>query len=1268
MKFPAATLPLGGICLWLMFLAPAGAQSPQDLTSLLEANPDLRDPAQRSRVTAGMKGIEEARKQRARTEAARQGLPERRSGPGGRYSELVDWLDGKPLYLSTNNGNAAISTGVDLLRPAPYSLSGSGVIIGLWDGGAARSSHTEFGGRVTVKDASSVIDHATHVAGTLGASGVVPSAKGMAPAATVDSYDWNSDSSEMISRGAVVAGDPGKIQLSNHSYNYIGGWNYVGGSVTWEWHGSGTSSTSVEDDFGRYNTYARDADSMAYNAPYYLVFRSAGNERTDNPSTGQSVALAPGGTAVTYDAATHPGGDGSYRGGYDTIGFNALGKNVITVGSASDAVAGGLRSPAQAEVSYFSSWGPTDDGRIKPDVVANGDSLYSTLGSGDNAYGAYSGTSMASPNACGSASLLIELYNRLFPGQAMRSSTLKGLLIHTADDRGTPGPDYQYGWGLVNAKAAADVIRISHDSPDTATLVENQLNSSLLTRTHPFAWDGISPLRATLCWTDPAGTAATTVDSRSPRLVNNLNLKIIAPDGTEYRPYVMPFVGTWTQSSMALPATTGINNTDNVEQIYIAAPPLPGTWQAVVSIPASPTATQHYSLLMSGTAPAAPLPPELVSITPDSAVSGLMTVTLSGANFRSGASVKFTLAGQNEVIAALTTTTATTLSGSLDVTGMVSGLWNVTVTNPDNQSSTLPASFAVTGTLWSQNFDTEAPPWTASANTGTSNWAPVTSQSHTSATAWFASGPATKNTDNLVSETISIPANASRLKLSFWHQYNLESRNDGGVLEFSINNGAWFRVTNTGSAESISSGGYNVTMRTPTGSSASRNEFAGNPAWSGTSGGSFSKVIVSLTDTAKYAGKSLRARWRLGTNGSIASPAGWFVDSVELTGTSGLLNQAPSIITPAEATPPLVTGMTTELSVTAADDGGAAGLTYTWSATGGSSELPVGFSENANNAAQLTTATFPSAGDYSLLVTIRDAAGATATGSVEVTVTQTPSQITVSPNSASLVYGATQLFTAAVQDQFGDPQLPLPDLIWSASGGGTIDASGTFTAQEPGGPFTIKATHGTVSGSSSVTINQAPASIILSNLAQTFDGSPRSVTATTLPAGLPVEISYNDTAAAPSEFGSYTVQATITDPNYTGNATATLTITGLPLANWEAQQFTSAQISSGAAADLADPDEDGLTNLSEYALGTNPLSHTPSLISHLDETGLWMSFDRPKGLPDVIYHAESSLDLETWTPLNLEIITNGPVQTVRVRSPEAATDRTGFIRVRFTRP
>ena len=59
----------------------------------------------------------------------------------------------------------------------------------------------------------------------------------------------------------------------------------------WTWWGLGTTSTGYEDDFGRYNTYSRDGDSLAYSAPYYLIFRSAGNERQDNPSNGQPVSL-----------------------------------------------------------------------------------------------------------------------------------------------------------------------------------------------------------------------------------------------------------------------------------------------------------------------------------------------------------------------------------------------------------------------------------------------------------------------------------------------------------------------------------------------------------------------------------------------------------------------------------------------------------------------------------------------------------------------------------------------------------------------------------------------------------------------------------------------------------------------------------------------------------------------------------------------------------------------------------------------------------------
>ena len=136
-------------------------------------------------------------------------------------------------------------------------------------------------------------------------------------------------------------------------------------------------------------------------------------------------------------------------------------QNPSSLGSVSDAVpdpqqSGGPRTVAAARVSPFSSWGPTDDGRIKPDLAANGEDVFSSLSGSTDAYGSFSGTSMSGPNACGSASLLIELHGRLRPGQAMRASTLKGLLIQTADDIGVPGPDYQNGWGLLNVKKAAD--------------------------------------------------------------------------------------------------------------------------------------------------------------------------------------------------------------------------------------------------------------------------------------------------------------------------------------------------------------------------------------------------------------------------------------------------------------------------------------------------------------------------------------------------------------------------------------------------------------------------------------------------------------------------------------------------------------------------------------------------------------------------------------------------------------------------------------------
>jgi subtilisin family serine protease len=103
-----------------------------------------------------------------------------------------------------------------------------------------------------------------------------------------------------------------------------------------------------------------------------------------------------------------------------------------------EAVTGGYNQPADVRIAGFSSWGPTDDGRIKPDLVANGVAVFSPGGASDSAYTTLNGTSMATPNVAGTLVLLQEYYASLHNGAFMRAATLKGLAIHAADEAVRP--------------------------------------------------------------------------------------------------------------------------------------------------------------------------------------------------------------------------------------------------------------------------------------------------------------------------------------------------------------------------------------------------------------------------------------------------------------------------------------------------------------------------------------------------------------------------------------------------------------------------------------------------------------------------------------------------------------------------------------------------------------------------------------------------------------------------------------------------------------
>lgn len=520
-------------------------------------------------------------------------LTERRTRNGGLVSLQGLTNLGFPKYLVTHDNVAAAAT-VGTLQVQPggstgLNLSGSSSFLAnklaMWDGGWVYSAHQEFGGKaILFADTSTVVDHATHVAGTLLAKGIYPPAKGMAfDMNTLLSYDFNNDVAEM---GRAAPG----LLLSNHSYGDVAGWDYNDTQSRWEWYG--LPGDTVDYSFGFYDTRAAAWDKIAYNAPYYLIVESAGNS---HGYTGPAV----GATYWGYASRTNPtmvnkGGrpsNISSNDGYDVIPTTGTAKNILTVG-AINPLPNGPSSSADIRVASFSSFGPTDDGRIKPDIVGDGVSILSTASTGTQAYSSEDGTSFSAPNVTGSLLLLQEYYAQKNNGAFMKAATVKAVACHTAIDAGNVGPDYIYGWGLLNMVAATRAIT---DNNVKSLLKENTLAQGQI-QTQTVVASGYGPLVATIAWTDPQGNATPdgVINNRTPKLVNDLDIRV--SDGTNtYMPWVLDVLNPGT------PATKGDNIRDNIEQVYIGTATPGKTYTITVTHKGTlQLGSQAYSMVVTG--------------------------------------------------------------------------------------------------------------------------------------------------------------------------------------------------------------------------------------------------------------------------------------------------------------------------------------------------------------------------------------------------------------------------------------------------------------------------------------------------------------------------------------------------------------------------------------------------------------------------------------------------------------------------------------------
>ena len=406
------------------------------------------------------------------------------------------------------------ANGLDTQTGAGRNYTGSGIGVMCRDDGSV-GNHIDFEGRIFGLVGPNSGTHGDGVSGIMaGAGNLNPSNRGMAAGADLHVVQYQSSFLDSPTVNLINSGD---VQITNSSYSNGCNDGYLANTQT--------------------------VDSQIRDIPTLVHVFSAGNSNNSNCGYGAGNQW------------------GNITGGHKQAKNCMTTANVFFDGS----------------LVNSSSRGPAHDGRIKPDIAANGQNQIST--STNNTYQTFGGTSGAAPGIAGIAAQLYEAYGDANGGALPQSALIKAAMLNTAHEAGNIGPDYKFGWGIVNGLRAGMLIE------DGRYLMDDISQGD--TNNHTIAVPaGTTQVRFMAYWSDaPASPGA------NPALVNDLDLVVTDPGSTAHLPWILDH--TPNPTTLNLPATNGVDHLNNMEQVLLNNP-VAGNYDIEISGFNVPVGPQEY--------------------------------------------------------------------------------------------------------------------------------------------------------------------------------------------------------------------------------------------------------------------------------------------------------------------------------------------------------------------------------------------------------------------------------------------------------------------------------------------------------------------------------------------------------------------------------------------------------------------------------------------------------------------------------------------------